>query len=262
MNALEMNHLEVTFGAVQVLEDLSFSVKEGEFFSIIGPNGSGKTTLLKALAHILPIHSGEILMKGSDISSLSRKEIAKKIALVPQQEETGLLFSVEETVLMGRSPHLGMLGLESRKDYEIARQAMEFTDVLNLAERKLNEISGGERQRVIIARAICQQADIILLDEPTSALDYSHQIQIMDLMERFQSENKATIIMVSHDLNLAAMYSDRMMIVKHGQIQALGKPEEVLTKQTLLDSFDCQMHLSSNPFKSVPRILPIPKKFR
>jgi iron complex transport system ATP-binding protein len=262
MKFLNVSQLDISIGKRKILQDVSFGVNAGEIFSIIGPNGSGKTTLLKALSSILPVSSGSITLQNNDLSALNRKEIAQKIALVPQQEHSGALFSVEETVLMGRSPHLGLFGYESRRDYEMAYQAMEFTDVADLAKRKMNELSGGERQRVIIARAICQQADLILLDEPTSALDYSHQIQIMDLMEQFRAEKNVTVVLVSHDVNLAAMYSDRMMILKGGSIREIGHPSDVLTEKNMQQYFDCSMHVSENPYKSVPRVMPIPSKFR
>ena len=153
-----------------------------------------------------------------------------------------------------------MLTIEGKRDLEIAREAMEFTDVLHLADRNLDQVSGGERQRVIIARAICQQPKIILLDEPTAALDPSHQLKIMDLMERLRRERNTTIVMVSHDLNLAAMYSHRLLLLKDGKIEKIGTPEEVLTEQQLTSSYSCTLFVDKNPLTHKPRINLIPQE--
>lgn len=183
------------------------------------------------------------------------------MAIVPQQIEVGFPFTVADTVIMGRTPHLGFLGMESPEDFHIADEAMKFTDVAHLSERKLYQLSGGELQRVIIARAICQQPEIILLDEPTTALDPAHQLKIMDLMERLRQQNNTTIIMVSHDLNLASMYGDRLLLLKDGQVIKSGDPQTVLNKTLLEQCYGCRMHVDQNPLGHVARITPVPDKY-
>ncbi|MBU0728553.1 MAG: ABC transporter ATP-binding protein, partial [Proteobacteria bacterium] len=216
MNALSVRNLSLHFGEKQVLRAMEFDVPAGEFFVIIGPNGSGKTTLLRAMAGLQKIESGTVRIQQKAISDYPRRDLARVMAVVPQNVPFDFPFTVAETVLMGRSPYLGLLGIERKRDYEIAEQAMEFTDIRHLAGRRLDQLSGGERQRVIIAKAICQEPDIILLDEPTASLDPAHQINVMDLMQRFRRERNTTIVMVSHDLNLAAMYGDRLLLLKDG----------------------------------------------
>ena len=174
---------------------------------------------------------------------------------------SGQPFSVAETVLMGRSPHLGLLGIEGEKDYALAEEAMSFTGVNQFADRRLDQLSGGERQRVMIARAICQEPKIILLDEPTNALDPAHQLKIMDLMERFRQEKKTTVIMVSHDLNLAALYSDRLLLLKNGQVVVIGTPSEVFIPEFIEKSYECDMMIDVNPVGKVPRVMLVPEKF-
>jgi iron complex transport system ATP-binding protein len=182
------------------------------------------------------------------------------MAYVPQLFPTDFPFTVTEVVLMGRSPHLGMLGLEQKKDFEIARQALAFTGTAHLSNRKLNQLSGGERQRVLIARAICQQPQVLLLDEPTASLDLAHQVRIMDLMARLGSDKGTTIVMVSHDVNLAAMYGDRLLLLKEGRIVSLGPPNSVLTSQNLEAAYGCPLLVDESPLGEFPRVTPIPQK--
>ena len=261
MNALSLEGLNIRYGHTQVLHELSFAVETGEFFVIIGPNGSGKTTLLKAIAGLLTPDSGDIALMGRPLSDYSRKEGAQVVAYVPQQLPLDFPFTVAETVLMGRTPHLGLIGHEQKRDYEIAEQAMGFTDVLHLAGRRLQQLSGGELQRVIIARAICQQPRIILLDEPTASLDPAHQIRIMDLMEQLRIEQNITVIMVSHDLNLAALYGDRLLLIKDGAMVRAGSPKEVCSYEMLEQTYGCCMLVDESPVGKVPRIVPVPGKY-
>jgi iron complex transport system ATP-binding protein len=168
-------------------------------------------------------------------------------------------FTVAEVVLMGRSPYLGRFAGEKRRDIEIAEQSMAFTNVLHLAHNKLDKLSAGERQRVLIARAVCQRTPLIVLDEPTASLDLAHQIQIMDLMEKLRDTEGATIIMISHDLNLAAMYADRLLLLSQGKIVSIGDPGEVLDRQVLQKTYGCMLLVDENPLKRVPRVTPVPK---
>jgi iron complex transport system ATP-binding protein len=258
--ALVVQNLNLSFGARPVLNDVSFSVSEGEFFIIIGPNGSGKTTLVKVMSGAARARTGTVEVLGHPLQSISGKALARSVAVVPQMAPVDIPFTVAEVVLMGRAPHLSLLGLETRKDLEIAERAMLFTNVEHLAARRLDQLSAGERQRVMIARAICQQSRIMILDEPTASLDLAHQIHIMDLMEKLRSEEAITVIMVSHDLNLAAMYADRLLLMKQGAIVSLGQPTEVLTFETLEQTYSCVLLVDENPLKKVPRVTLVPKK--
>jgi iron complex transport system ATP-binding protein len=254
INNVSMKHAERT-----VLKDVTVNIQQGEFFVVIGPNGAGKTTLLNCLSGLYEFE-GDISLRQKPIREYPKKELAKSLAMVPQAINADFPFTVTETVLMGRYPHLGLLAVEGRKDLEVARQAMEFTEVSHLADRRLGQLSGGERQRVIIARAICQQPDVLLLDEPTASLDPAHQLRIMDLMERFRRMEKVTVVMVSHDLNLAATYADRLMLLKDGEVIKVGSPVEVLNQQQLSHSYGCNLMVDENPLLKTPRISLISEK--
>lgn len=261
MPDIKVDRLNHRFNTTDVLKNISFDVLKSEFFIITGPNGSGKTTLMKLLAAVMPKISGNIEISGKKIETFKGRELAVKTAFVPQLVSSDFPFTVREVVLSGRAPHQGILGLESSKDTAIVDQTLKFTDILHLADRKIDKLSGGERQRVFIARAICQEPEIILLDEPTSALDLAHQIKVMDLMERLKEEKKTTVVMISHDINLSAMYADTMLLLKEGRVVATGKPAEVLKGNYLEDVYDCRLYIDENPFGESPRVIPIPGKY-
>jgi len=260
-NVINARQLSYSYGHLRGLEDVSFSVQQGDFFIIIGPNGSGKTTLLKCISGILRPRTGRLEILGAAVQGYSRKSLARSIALVPQTAPVDFPFTVTEVVLMGRSPHLGILGVEHQQDLERARQAMDFTGVASLAHRRLDQLSGGERQRVMIARAICQGPRIILLDEPTASLDLAHQVRVMDLMERLRHEKKVTILMSSHDINLAALYGNRLMLLKEGHVVSIGPPAEVLTFQTLEAAYGCALLVDKSPLGDFQRVTLVPQKF-
>jgi iron complex transport system ATP-binding protein len=259
--AVVARNLRHAYGTETVLRDLSFEVRKGEFFIIIGPNGSGKTTLLKILAGIDRSFQGSVALLQRPLASYSRRELARRLALVPQLATETFPFSVQEVLLMGRAPHMGLLGLESQKDRRIAEQAMRFTGVSHLGRRRLDQLSGGERQRVFLARAVCQEPAVILLDEPTAALDLAHQIRVMDLMARLREEKGVTIVMVSHDINLAAMYADRLMLLKDGTRVAIGTPQEIVTYQNIERTYGCRVLVGANPLGGFPQITPVPGRF-
>ncbi len=216
-----------------MLKDISFEIEKGEFFGIVGPNGSGKTTLLKIIDGILKPSSGEVYHRNHKVHKLPRKEIAKKISYVPQEHELPFSFTVEETALMGRYPHLGILGIEGKKDIEIAKKAMERCKVFHLRGRIVNEVSGGEKQRVVIARALAQEAEVMLLDEPTAHLDLSSAIEIMELLKSLQEKEKKTILLASHDLNLISNFADRIMLIAEGKCVCIDIPSKVFTEEIL-----------------------------
>ncbi len=260
-SSIHATSLNASYGNRSVLEDLSFSIPKGEFFIIIGPNGSGKTTLLKIMAALTPFQGGRLEILDVPINQYSRKSLARIMALVPQSVPEDLPFTVGELVLMARAPRMGLLGLEGEQDIQMAEEAMTFTGVESMAERKMGRLSGGERQRAFIARAICQEPQIILLDEPTAALDLAHQVRVMDLMERLRVGKNLTIVMVSHDINLAAMYGNRLMLLKKGRIIKMGAPSEVLTFETLEEAYECPLLVDKSPLGNFQRVTLVPEKF-
>lgn len=259
--AVNVINLSYSYGTRPVLKNLTFSVPKGDFFIIIGPNGSGKTTLMKVISGILKPQKGRLEILNRSINHYNLKALARTIAFVPQMVTVDFPFTVIEMVLMGRSPYLGMLGLEHEKDLEIAKQAIAFTGVEHLTHRKLDQLSGGEQQRVFIARAISQEPDVILLDEPTASLDLAHQVRVMDLMEKLKAEKGVTVVMVSHDVNLAAMYGDQLLLLSNGQVVCQGLPDEVLTFKTLEEVYGCTLLVDESPLGEIPRITLVPQKF-
>jgi iron complex transport system ATP-binding protein len=256
--ARNLNH---AFDGRSVLQGVAFEVEAGRFFIIIGPNGSGKTTLLKLLAGLLPLKSGRIELLSKDIRSYTARDLARRIAYVPQNVPVEFPFSVTQVVLMGRAPHLGLLGFEGEADLELARDAMAITGVDHLADRRLDQLSGGERQRVFIARAICQQPRILLLDEPTAALDLSFQVRLMDLLERLKNEQQVTIVMVSHDLNMAAMYADRLLLLSRGRVARQGTTGQVIDFALLEEVYGCTLLVDESPLGQYPRVHLVPKRY-
>jgi iron complex transport system ATP-binding protein len=259
--AVQIKNISHAYRDQPVLSNLDVHVRDGEFFIIIGPNGSGKTTLLKILCSIEKLQKGKINIFGRSIKRHTRTELAKVLSFVPQTPPEDIPFTVLQTVLMGRYPHLGPLGIETRRDIDIARKAIDFCGISPLSGRKMNELSGGERQRVFIARAICQEPRLLVLDEPTAALDLSHQVRIMDLMEQLKKEKGLTVVMVSHDVNLAAMYADRLLLMESGKEAGIGAPREVLTFERLEKVYQCTILVDKSPLGAVPRITLVPKKF-
>jgi iron complex transport system ATP-binding protein len=259
--SINVNNLSHSFGETLVLKNISFQVPQRDFFIIIGPNGSGKTTLMKVLSGILKPQNGVLKILNHPIDQYHRKDLARTIAFVPQMTFADFPFTVTEIVLMGRSPYLGILGLEQENDLEVANQAIAFTGLEHLAHRKLDQLSGGEQQRVYIARAICQEPDIILLDEPTASLDLAYQVRIMDLMEKLKTEKGITVVMVSHDVNLAAMYADHLMLLHEGQVVCQGLPDEVLTYKTLEETYGCTLLVDESPLGNFPRVTLVPRKY-
>jgi iron complex transport system ATP-binding protein len=259
-NAIEIKNLRHAYGNQRILDNLSFYIQKGDFFIVIGPNGSGKTTLMKIISGITRLQQGEVTLLDQSLQQYTQRALAQKIAYVPQLLPPDFPFTVVQLVLMGRSPYQGLLGVEQEKDFEIAQKAMTFTGVEHLSERKFSQLSGGEQQRAFIARAICQQPQIILLDEPTASLDLAHQVRIMDLMESLKIEKAITVVMVSHDVNLAAMYADRLLLLKAGRIASLGRPKEVLTYKTLEDAYGCTILVDQSPIGEYQRINLVPQK--
>jgi iron complex transport system ATP-binding protein len=237
-----------------VLQNISFRVEKGEFVGVIGPNGSGKTTLLKILYRLLAPQKGEILFELVPLKKMDQTDIAKRVAVVAQETHLLFPFTVLETVLMGRSPYLKNLVFESEKDLEIAKKAMEWTKILPFSERPLDELSGGERKRVFIARALAQEPEVILLDEPTANLDIHHQIDFLDLIVALNRERGLTIVMASHDMNMASEFCDRLILLQGGRIYQMGTPEEVITRENIENVYGCEVWIDQHPISGMPRI--------
>jgi iron complex transport system ATP-binding protein len=241
----------------EIFSGLTLSLEEGEILGLIGPNSSGKTTLLKLMDGLLQPRRGRVLLEERDLSRIPRSEVARSIAVVPQAMEVPFSFTVAEIVLMGRAPYLGRMGWEKEKDLEIAREAMVLTDVAGLENRTFWELSQGEKQRVLIARALAQEARVILLDEPTSHLDINHQVEINELIQRLNLEKRLTVLHVSHDLNLAAEYCHRMVLLYRGSAFKVGTPSEVLTEENIRRVYETRVLVEVNPLSGAPRVTPL-----
>ena len=256
MVLLNVDGVECRYGSVKVLEDVSLAVKEGDFVGILGPNGSGKTTLLKSISRTLKPHRGNILLNESDIYSLKSAEVAKQLAVVRQDSHIGFSFAALDVVLMGRNPHMTRFQMESSKDLAIAKKAMTLTNTWQFAKRPINELSGGEKQRVIIARALAQEPKILLLDEPLTHLDIINQLEIMDLIKELCVKEKIIVLVVFHDLNLAARYCTSAIMLKKGKIFSAGSIAEVLTSENIKGVFNVdaivQKHLVTNSVFVIP----------
>ena len=256
---LVIEDVDCFYESVQILQNVRFSVKTGTFLGILGPNGSGKTTLLKSISRVLKPRKGAILIDAANVYKMKTGEVAKHMAVVPQDSSIAFSFTALQVVLMGRAPHLSRLQSESEKDMVIAKQAMEYTGTWNFADRLVTELSGGERQRVIIARALTQQPTVLLLDEPTSHLDISNQLEIMDLLKDLCVEKKLLIVGVFHDFNLAARYCDSIILLKDGKIVAAGKASETLTCGNIRDVFGINVIVNKHPVTDLPFVIPISK---
>ena len=243
------------YGRKTVIEDLALDIERGEFLGIIGPNGSGKSTLLKLLTRVLRPFKGNVFFEGKDIHHIDLKYFTRKVGFVSQDTAISFPFSVMEMVLMGRIPHLGRLQFETRKDIAIAEESMALTDVLNLKDRVTDELSAGERQRVVIARALTQEPALLFLDEPTSHLDIGHQVMCLDLLKKLNREKGLTVAAVLHDLNLASEYCDRIALLNNGALFKTGSPEDVLTYKTIEEVYNTVVVVNKNPISSKPYVM-------
>jgi iron complex transport system ATP-binding protein len=257
MVILTVDGIDCYYGSVKVLENVRFSAKERDFIGIIGPNGSGKTTLLRSISRTLKPHRGVIFLNDVDIYALKSVEVAKQMAVVPQDTVIAFNFTALDIVLMGRNPHLTRFQMESEKDIAIARKAMGLTNTWHLAERPVNELSGGERQRVIIARALAQEPKVLLLDEPTVHLDINNQLEIMDLLKELCIKKGVIVLAVFHDFNLAARYCDSAILLKNGKIVSAGNLDAVLTSENIKSVFQVDAMVKRHPVTNSLYIIPI-----
>jgi iron complex transport system ATP-binding protein len=252
VNALALSGVRFAYPGAPVFAGLDFTVSPGEMVALLGPNGSGKTTLVRLASGALRPEAGTVRLFGSDLAAMPAKERARKVAVVPQQTSPAFEFTVFQMVLLGRAPHQGLLGLESDRDLEIARDALRKTDVAHLAERPFHSLSGGERQRVVLARALAQEAPLLLLDEPTAFLDLRHRLQAYQLARDLNRSGGITVVLVSHDLNLAARHCDRLVLLRCGEVVADGAPEDVMRPEPLREVYEVDVDVRVDPSTGRP----------
>jgi len=252
---LKIESLSVSYGPRQILYDISLKVQGGEVLALIGPNGAGKSTLIRAASGVIP-YTGHVLANGSDFEVLTPMQRAKYIATVPQAVSMPPAYTVWETVLLGRTPYLGFLGQPSQKDEDIARQSLQRVSALQFMERRVGELSGGEQQRVLLARALCQSTPILLLDEPTAHLDLQYQVGLLELVSELAHKDNLAVLVALHDLNLAAHYADRIALMVAGNIKSTGTPMEVLLPELIAEAYCLPVQVVQHPFLDIPLVLP------
>jgi iron complex transport system ATP-binding protein len=258
MNLVQARNLSFRYQRNWVLRNVSLTLDSGELVGLIGPNGSGKSTLFKVLNGILRPQEGQALFQGREISQWPRKLLAQKMAMVAQEVPDQFPFTVLELVLMGRYPHLGALEFEGRRDLSLASRAMELVDVAHLQHRLLGDLSGGERQRALVARALCQEPVCLLMDEPTAFLDLRYQLDLFILVGKLAKESRLGAVIISHDINLAAQFCDRLLLMDRGRIACQGPPAEVVRPEHLEGVYGCRLFVDQSPISGKPRVTPVP----
>jgi len=254
---LRISSIDCYYGSIKALDNVAFSVREGEFVGILGPNGSGKTTLLRAISRTLKPRVGTVFLDDTSIYDMENREVAKNVAVVPQETIATFDFTALDIVLMGRTPYIDRFRQESREDLAIVKRVMKLTNTWHFAERLVNELSGGEKQRIIIARALTQEPQLLLLDEPTTHLDISNQLEIMDLIKHLCETKKLLIVAVFHDFNLAARYCDSIILLNDGKIVAVGKSDETLTSENVRKVFSVDTIVKKHPVTGFLHVIPI-----
>lgn len=255
--ALHVKDVSVGYGERTVLDTLNVDIKRGAVTSIVGPNGCGKSTLLRTMSRLLNPTKGEIVLDGKSIHDIPTRKLATQLGLLPQTPIAPDGIVVADLVGRGRTPHQGILGRWSQQDYDIVAEALETTGISDLAERSIDELSGGQRQRVWIAMALAQRTDTLLLDEPTTYLDVKHQLDVLDLLTELNRDRGTTIVMVLHDLNLAARYSNELVAVSGGKVFAHGHPRDVITKENVKSVFGIDSVIITDPVSDQPAVMPI-----
>jgi len=260
MVSLQVRQVYFSYLDGLVLHNIDLSVKSGEMVGLLGPNGSGKTTLIKLASGVLKPNQGEIRLDDSSLYQLSRKSIARSVAVVPQRFNIPFAFTTNEVAMLGRTPFLKVFAEESEVDKQFVANALELVGISELKERRFDELSGGERQKVILAMALAQQPGLLLLDEPTVHLDITHQVEILELVRRLNIERGLTVIAAMHDLNLASLYFDRLILLKEGKVVADGAPDQVLTEGRIREVFSASVRVEPHPITGVPHIVVMPKE--
>lgn len=260
MSGLQIEQVYFSYFNGLVLHDISLAVSAGEMVGLLGANGSGKTTLLKLASGVLKPERGEVRLDGSSLNQLTRKFIARSIAVVPQQFHIPFAFTTSEVVMLGRIPFIKALAGETTTDRQAVATAMSLVGISPLAARRFDELSGGERQKVILAMALAQQPKLLLLDEPTAHLDISHQVEILERVMSLNREQGLTVIAAMHDLNLASLYFDRLVLLKEGRVSAEGTPAQVLTEDSIREVFAATVRVELHPASGVPHIVVMPQR--
>jgi iron complex transport system ATP-binding protein len=262
MLKLDVDNISLSYNGHAVVAGLSFELFPGEVLGLVGPNGCGKTSVIKAISRVIPLRSGSILLDGRKMSLISHSQLARQIGIVPQNPLIPDSFTVSEVVLLGRNPHLGLLRNESAADLAIAWWAMDRTGILPLAERRMGELSGGERQRVTIARVLTQEPQAVLLDEPTANLDINHQIEVLDLIRDLCTEKQLGVLIALHDLNMAAQYCHRILMMKNGSLHAEGTPKEVITAENIKAVYGTDSYIQPHPENRLPVVVLVGKRVK
>ena len=247
MTSLEVRDVSVVLGGARVVSEVSLSVKEGEWLGLIGPNGAGKTTLLRAVTGAVPTESGEVAYQGVDLETLRARQRARLMAVVPQHPVVPWGMTVADYVLLGRTAHMGWLSRETGSDLDVARESVRELDLETLSARRLHELSGGELQRAVLARALTQAAPLLVLDEPTSSLDVGHGQHLMEMVDRLRREQGLTVISALHDLTLAAQFCDRLVMMSGGRAILEGPPRTVITERSLRDHYGASVRVLTGP---------------
>ena len=257
MATFQISNLSAGYGTRLAVRGVSLRASGGGVLALVGPNGAGKSTLIRAISGVVAARSGQAFLDGVDLLKLSPSERARRVAVVPQMIHLPDAFTVGEIVLMGRTPHLPLWAAESRRDCEIAWSAMRRTQIESLAERRAHELSGGEQQRAVIARALAQEPRVLLLDEPTAHLDLKHQIATLELIRSLAKDHGLAVLMTMHDLNQAAVYADHIALMKEGEIVAQGSAAEVFTVEQLSAVYGVRVALSQHPVHGTPLVAPV-----
>jgi len=255
MIKLEMQNISLGYNHTMVLNGITFQIMPGELVGLIGPNGSGKSTIIKALSRVIPPRSGRILVADQDISRIPRRDLARILGVVPQMPLLPSAFTAFEIVLMGRNPHLGLFQYEGTEELDITWRAMQRTGTEALAERRIGELSGGEIQCLLIARVLAQETKAILLDEPTANLDIGRQVEILSLIKSLCLESNLTVLAAIHDLNLAAQYCNRLLLINDGRLHAEGTPGEVITAENIREVYGAEDCVYTHPRNGLPAVL-------
>jgi len=252
--------LKLAYGHKLVIDQVTFAVPQGQFAVILGPNGSGKSTLLRSLCRLHQPQTGTISLAGRDLRHYSQQELARNVAFVQQTTSVAFDFTVEEIVLLGRLPHLRRFQTETQHDYAVVEHFLRLTGLWELRQRRLHSLSGGERQRVFLCQALVQEPKLLLLDEPTNHLDINHQLEILDLVSALNQDQGLTVIAVLHDLNLAALYAQRLLVLSAGRLVADGPPQQVLQADLLRNTYGCGVAVLTHPVTEQPQVLLVPKR--
>lgn len=253
---LKIDSLTVAYGDKVVLRDVSFEVGSGEILALIGPNGAGKSTLIRAATGVVPVKYGQVSVNGQDLTGLSPAQRAKILAVVPQARQLGGAFSVEQAVMMGRTPYLNWLGQEGEADKAAVRLALQQTCLDVFADRQIAQLSGGEQQRVLLARALAQSTPVLLLDEPTNHLDLQHQTNLLSLVKNLAKKKQLAVLMALHDLNLVSFFADKVALLVDGELRSLGTPQEVIRAEHISAAYRTPVEVVPHPVTGAPIIFP------